>query len=57
LAIVSGAITTGLGCAIWYLALKNITTIQAAMVQLLIPVIATIGGLIFLKKNFHFVYL
>lgn len=47
LAIASGAITSGLGYAIWYAALKGLSRLQAGVVQLLVPVIASIGGVIF----------
>ncbi|MGS2723323.1 DMT family transporter [Porticoccus sp. GXU_MW_L64] len=47
LAIVSGALTSGVGYAIWYVALKGITSVQAAVVQLLVPVIAAVGGVVF----------
>jgi len=44
LAVASGAITSGLGYAIWYAALPNLTTTQAAVIQLFVPVIAAFGG-------------
>ncbi|MEX2303877.1 MAG: DMT family transporter [Bryobacterales bacterium] len=44
LAVVSGAVTTGLGCAIWYTTLKELTTTQAAIVQLTVPLIAALAG-------------
>jgi drug/metabolite transporter (DMT)-like permease len=47
LALASGMITSGLGYAIWYSALKGLTSIQAAVVQLFVPVLAAVGGLIF----------
>jgi drug/metabolite transporter (DMT)-like permease len=47
LAIVSGGVTSGLGYAIWYRALAGLTTTQAAVVQLLVPVFAAIGGILF----------
>ncbi len=47
LALASGVITSGLGYAIWYSALKGLSSIQAAVVQLFVPVIAALGGLIF----------
>lgn len=50
LAIVSGAIASGLGYALWYLVLKRITTVQAAVSQLSVPVIAAIGGVIMLGE-------
>ena len=50
LAILSGAITSGLGYTIWYTALKNITATQAAVSQLAVPVIAALGGVIFMAE-------
>ena len=50
LAILSGGVTSGVGYAIWYAALKDISSTQAAVVQLLVPVIATLGGVIFANE-------
>jgi drug/metabolite transporter (DMT)-like permease len=50
LAIMSGAITSGVGYAIWYTALRSITSMQAAMVQLSVPVLAAAGGVLFLSE-------
>jgi len=50
LAIVSGAVTTGLGYAVWYSALRGLTATRAALVQLLVPVITVTGGVIFLRE-------
>jgi len=47
LAIASGAVTSGLGYAIWYAALPKLTTSQAGVMQLLVPIIASIGGIVF----------
>jgi drug/metabolite transporter (DMT)-like permease len=44
LALVSGAVTSGLGYAIWYLALPSLTVTQAAVAQLSVPVIAALGA-------------
>jgi drug/metabolite transporter (DMT)-like permease len=48
LALASGAITSALGYAIWYRALRGLTATQAAIVQLSVPVIAalTAAGLL-----------
>ncbi|KAB2872179.1 MAG: DMT family transporter [Burkholderiaceae bacterium] len=43
-AIVSGALTSGVGYAIWYTALRALSATQAAVVQLTVPVIAALGG-------------
>ncbi len=50
-AFISGAITSGLGYAIWYAALKGLTTTQAACLQLFVPIIAALGGILFLSEN------
>jgi len=47
LAVLSGAVTSGLGYAIWYAALPNLTTTQAGVIQLFVPIIAAIGGVVF----------
>lgn len=43
LALASGVVTSGLGYVIWYRALRGLQVSQAAVVQLLVPVLA--GGL------------
>jgi drug/metabolite transporter (DMT)-like permease len=50
LAIISGTITSGLGYAIWYTALKELKSTQAASVQLSVPVITAIGGVVLLTE-------
>jgi drug/metabolite transporter (DMT)-like permease len=50
LAVTSGAVTSGVGYVIWYAALKHMQTIQAALVQLSVPAIAAIGGVLFLSE-------
>ena len=52
LAIASGAITSGLGYALWYTALKGLSATQAAIVQLVVPVLAALGGILFLEEMF-----
>lgn len=44
LAVVSGAITSGLGYAMWYALLPKIEASVAALAQLTVPVIAFLGG-------------
>lgn len=51
LAMLSGAITSGVGYAIWYTALRSISSMQAAMVQLSVPVLAAAGGVLFLAES------
>lgn len=51
LAMVSGIVASGFGYSVWYFALKGLTSIQAAVVQLLVPVIAALGGAIFASEE------
>ncbi|QFU09615.1 EamA-like transporter family protein [Rhodobacteraceae bacterium THAF1] len=44
LAIVSGAVTSGLGYALWYAVLPALGATRAALSQLTVPVIAVLGG-------------
>jgi drug/metabolite transporter (DMT)-like permease len=50
LAVLSGAIASGIGYTIWYTALRGLSSTQAAVVQLLVPVIAAIGGVVFISE-------
>jgi drug/metabolite transporter (DMT)-like permease len=50
LAVVSGALTSGLGYVIWYAALGYMTAMQAALVQLSVPAIATAAGVVLLAE-------
>ena len=49
-AIASGAIASGLGYAVWYTALRGLKATSAASVQLSVPVIAALGGILFLGE-------
>ena len=49
-AIISGAITSGLGYVIWYSALPGLTATSAASVQLSVPVLAATGGILLLSE-------
>ena len=51
LAMTSGIVTSGLGYAIWYLALPRLSTTQAATVQLTVPILAGIGAVMFLTET------
>jgi drug/metabolite transporter (DMT)-like permease len=51
LALISGAITSGLGYVLWYKALSKLATTQASVVQLLVPVLAALGGVAFLGEQ------
>jgi drug/metabolite transporter (DMT)-like permease len=50
LAVLSGAATSGIGYVIWYAALEELTAMQAALVQLSVPVIAAGGGVLLLSE-------
>ena len=51
LAVISGAVTSGLGYAIWYRALPRLSVTQAAVAQLSVPVIAALGAAAFLGET------
>jgi drug/metabolite transporter (DMT)-like permease len=51
LAIVSGAVTSALGYAIWYRALRGLSATQAAIVQLAVPVLAGLGAVAILGER------
>ena len=51
LAAASGAITSGLGYAIWYRALRGLTATQAAILQLSVPLIAAAGAVVVLHES------
>ncbi len=50
LAVLSGGIASGIGYAIWYMALAGLSSALAAVVQLLVPVIAALGGVVFVSE-------
>jgi drug/metabolite transporter (DMT)-like permease len=51
LAVASGAVASGVGYVIWYAALRGLTATRAATVQLAVPVLAALGGVIFLAES------
>ena len=50
-AVASGAVASGIGYAIWFAALPGLRATSAATVQLSVPVIAAIGGILFLGES------
>jgi len=50
LAALSGAIASGVGYSVWYIALGGLSVTQAAVVQLFVPIIAAMGGVIFTNE-------
>lgn len=51
LAILSGALASGVGYALWYQALRGLSANHAAVLQLSVPVIAAVGGVIFVGEQ------
>jgi drug/metabolite transporter (DMT)-like permease len=49
-AMASGALASGIGYAIWYTALPALKATTAATVQLSVPLIAAVGGIVFLSE-------
>ena len=49
-AVMSGALASGIGYIIWYTALPRLKASTAASVQLSVPVIAALGGIVFLGE-------
>ena len=50
-ALASGALASGLGYAVWYAALRDLPATLAATLQLSVPVIASLGGIVFLSER------
>ncbi len=50
-AVLSGALASGVGYAVWYAALPRLTATRAATVQLTVPVLAALGGVVFLAET------
>jgi drug/metabolite transporter (DMT)-like permease len=50
LAVASGGIASGLGYVAWFAALRGLSGMQAAVVQLAVPVLAAAGGVVFLAE-------
>ena len=51
LASASGALASGLGYSLWYLALPQLGAVRAALVQLLVPVLAAVAGILLLDER------
>ncbi|MFP2933163.1 EamA family transporter, partial [Pyxidicoccus sp. 3LG] len=50
LAVASGALASGVGYSLWYAALPHLTATRAAIVQLSVPVLAAVGGVLLLGE-------
>lgn len=51
LALASGALASGLGYVIWFAALRGLSASAAASVQLCVPLLAAIGGVVWLGES------
>nr|WP_305495243.1 DMT family transporter [Pseudomonas sp. FP198] len=50
-AILSGALASGVGYAVWYVAVRHLAAFQAATVQLSVPILASLAGIVFLGES------
>jgi drug/metabolite transporter (DMT)-like permease len=50
-ALASGALASGVGYAVWYTALRGLKATSAATLQLSVPVLAALGGVVFLGES------
>ncbi|SNT69766.1 DMT family transporter [Psychrobacter sp. LV10R520-6] len=50
LACLSGAVASGIGYSLWYVAMPLLKSTQAAVVQFCVPVLAAIAGMLFLSE-------
>ena len=55
-AVISGAITSGIGYVIWYSALPGLKATGAATVQLSVPLLAATGGILLLGESISLRY-
>ena len=53
LAVLSGAVASGIGYAFWYAALKYHTATRAAILQLSVPILAAAGGIVLLGETIN----
>jgi len=49
-AVLSGAVTSGLGYVLWYAVLPALSATSAATIQLCVPAIAALGGVVLLAE-------
>lgn len=50
-ALLSGAVTSALGYVLWYRVLQDMRAMMASIVQLSAPVLASVGGIVFLGET------
>lgn len=51
LAAASGALASGVGYSVWYAAMRGLSAVRAAIVQLAVPVLAAAGGVALLGES------
>ncbi|HEV2801186.1 MAG TPA: DMT family transporter [Pyrinomonadaceae bacterium] len=51
LALLSGALASGVGYVVWYAVVKDLTATRAATVQLPVPLLAAFGGVVLLSES------
>lgn len=51
LALASGVLASGFGYVLWYAALQHLTAVRAATVQLVVPVLGAVGGILLLGES------
>ncbi len=49
--VLSGALASGVGYAVWYVAVRHLAAFQAATVQLSVPILASLAGIVFLGES------
>ncbi len=49
--VLSGALASGVGYAVWYVAVRHLASFQAATVQLSVPILASLAGIVFLGES------
>lgn len=50
-AVASGALASGIGYSLWYAALRDLTATRAGILQLSVPVLAALGGVVLLGEH------
>lgn len=53
-AILSGSLASGIGYSIWYSVLPRLNRMNASLSQLMVPVLAALGGVVFLGEELSF---
>jgi drug/metabolite transporter (DMT)-like permease len=51
LAVISGAVASAMGYILWYMTMRRITTTVASVSQLVVPILAAMGGVLFLHES------